>query len=228
MQVPGRVIPRNPAVERAVLAGEAAFERVGCATCHVPRLPLERRAWIYSEPSPYNLPGNLRRGETPDLTMDLSSPLLPAPRLRPDADGVVWIDAYTDFKLHDICDPARPGDAEPLDQNQSQWSTRFSAGNCRFLTKRLWGAANEPPFFHHGRFTTLREAVFAHAGEAAASRAAFAALPAAERDGLIEFLKTLQVLPPGVTDRIVDESFRPRQWPPQQLLTRRLATERTR
>ena len=30
-------------------------------------------------------------------------------------------------------------------------------GNCRFLTKRLWGAANEPPFFHHGLFTTLRQ-----------------------------------------------------------------------
>ena len=51
-------------------------------------------------------------------------------------------------------------------------------GNCRFLTKRLWGAANEPPFFHHGLFTTLRQSILAHAGEARPSRRAFEALPA--------------------------------------------------
>ena len=87
-------------------------------------------------------------------------------------------------------------------------------GNCRFLTKRLWGAANEPPFFHHGLFTTLRQSILAHAGEATAARRAFEALPPSERDALVEFLKTLQVLPPGTTDRIVDGAFRPRSWPP--------------
>jgi hypothetical protein len=98
--------------------------------------------------------------------------------------------------------------------NQSQWSKKFKEGNCRFLTKRLWGAANEPPFFHHGLFTTLRQSVLAHAGEADASRKAFKLLPAHEQDALIEFLKTLQVLPPGTRDLIVDENFRPRSWPP--------------
>lgn len=120
---------------------------------------------------------------------------------------------YTDFKLHDICAPDDPREA--LDQNQAQWSPRIREGNCRFLTKRLWGAANEPPFFHHGLFTTLRRSVMAHAGEAEASRRAFEALASADRDALIEFLKTLQVLPPGTTDRVVDETFRARAWPPE-------------
>jgi hypothetical protein len=31
---------------------------------------------------------------------------------------------------------------------------------------------------------------------------------------VIEFLKTLQVLPPGTKDRIVDENYRARTWPP--------------
>jgi cytochrome c peroxidase len=211
LQVPGRVIPRDPEIEQAVLLGEQVFERVGCAACHVPRLPLDRQGWLYSEPNPFNPPGNLRSGDARDFKVDLTGDFLPLPRLWPDPAGVVWVEAYTDFKLHDI---SEPGDCEPLDMNQSQWSKRFKGGNCRFLTKRLWGAANEPPFFHHGLFTTLRQSVLAHSGEAKTSRQAFQALPPAEQDALIEFLKTLQILPPGTKDRIVDENFRARAWPP--------------
>ncbi len=211
LQVPGRVIPRDPEIEAAVLAGEQTFERIGCASCHIPRLPLDRRGWVYSEPNPFNPPTNLRSGEAPELKVDLTLPSLPQPRLQPDASGTVWVEAYTDFKLHDIC---ASDEHEPLDQNQSFWAPAFTAGNCRFLTKRLWGAANEPPFFHHGLFTTLRRAVVAHAGEALASRRAYDALPTASQDALIEFLKTLQVLPPGTKARIVDENFHARAWPP--------------
>jgi cytochrome c peroxidase len=99
--------------------------------------------------------------------------------------------------------------------NQSFWSKAFTGGNCRFLTKRLWGAANEPPYFHHGLFTTLRRSVLGHAGEALESRKAFEALPSDAQDALIEFLKSLQVLPPGTKARIVDENFRAREWPPR-------------
>jgi CxxC motif-containing protein (DUF1111 family) len=123
------------------------------------------------------------------------------------------VDAYTDFTLHDITagdDPA----AEPLDMNQSVWSKKFKEGNRRFLTKRLWGAANEPPYFHHGLFTTMRRAVLAHAGEALESRKSYQALNPHDQDCLIEFLKTLQVLPPGTKDLIVDETFQAREWPP--------------
>jgi hypothetical protein len=210
LQVPGRVIPRGPEIERAVFAGERTFERIGCASCHIPRLPLNKNGWIFTEPNPFNPAGNLRMGETREVKLDLSSEVLPGPRLRPDSLGTVWVEAYTDFKLHNICGP---DDAEPLDQNQSQWSKKLMAGNCWFLTKRLWGAANEPPFFHHGLFTTLRQSVLAHDGEARDARVAFQALPPSERDAVIEFLKTLQVLPPGTKDRIVDEKFQPRPWP---------------
>ncbi len=223
LQAPGRVIPRDPEIEEAVLRGEQLFDRIGCAGCHVPRLPLNNQGWLYTEPSPYNPPGNLRSGETKTLTVDLTSDVLPPPRLRPDGDGIVWVPAYTDFKLHDICDPE---DAEPLDMNQPVWSPKFKAGNRRFLTKRLWGAANEPPFFHHGLFTTMRRAVLAHSGEALESRQAFQKLPAGEQDALIEFLKTLQVLPPGTKDLIVDENFRPRTWPPPAGKVTQLVSER--
>src|SRR5207302_1121138 len=81
-------------------------------------------------PNPFNPAGNLRRGEVPDLKVDLSSDILPAPRLKPDASGNVFVEAYTDFKLHDICEP---GEAEHLNMNQSQWSPKLMEGNCRFL-----------------------------------------------------------------------------------------------
>lgn len=101
---------------------------------------------------------------------------------------------------------------EPLDQNQPTWSPQFHCGNRRFLTTRLWGVANQPPFFHHGLFTTLRESILAHHGEAEASRAAFLGSSEYERDSLVEFLKTLQVLPPDTRNLTVDESFRRKAW----------------
>jgi cytochrome c peroxidase len=214
MAVPGRLIPDDPEIEAAVLAGEKTFAAIGCTSCHVPSLPLDRSGWIYTEPNPFNPAGNLRVGEAPAVAVDLSSRDLPLPRLEP-ANGVVWVPAYTDFKLHDIT--SGPGDVnrEPLDMQATPGSPAFSAGNARFVTRKLWGVANQPPYCHHGLFTTLREAVLAHSGEAARERAAFEALPAHERDCVIEFLKSLQVLPPGTKWLIVNERGRPKVWPPR-------------
>jgi CxxC motif-containing protein (DUF1111 family) len=98
--------------------------------------------------------------------------------------------------------------------HQPAGSAAFFAGNSRFLTKKLWGAANEPPYFHHGKFTTMRQAIEAHAGEAQEATEAWLALSDYDRDSIIEFLKTLQVLPPGTQALVVDDKGHPRQWPP--------------
>jgi hypothetical protein len=209
LPVPGRVIPRDREVEEAVLLGEAKFAAIGCTDCHVAALPLTNA--YFGEPSPFNPSGNLQ-GDTV-RAVNLNSLSLPLPRLRA-AHGVTVVPAYTDLKLHDIT--SGPGDpnCEPLNMLQPAGSPEFSGGNCQFLTKKLWGAANEPPFFHHGKFTTMRQAIAAHAGEASASAGAWAALTAHEQDSIIEFLKTLQVLPEGTRARVVDESYQPRTWPP--------------
>jgi len=229
LQVPGRVIPRDPVIEQAVLNGERLFERIGCGTCHVPRLPLDKGGWNYSEPSPYNLPTNLRLGEARTVEVDLTSPEFPPPRLRPEPNqpGVLYVPAYTDFKLHDITSgPDDKLNREPLDMNHGPWSPGFSQGNGRFLTKRLWGCANEPPFFHHGFFTTLRQSILAHAGEALSQRRSFDALSKYDQNSIIEFLKTLQVLPPGTSDLIVDENYQPREWPPGRSTAAAVRTRR--
>lgn len=216
LAVPGRVIPRDPEIEKAVLNGEKVFASIGCAGCHFARLPLDNRGWIFTEPNPYNPSSNLRPGETFTLEVDLTSSELPQPRLIHESKdkNVVMIPAYTDLKLHDITDPNEPAEAEALDMNWFVWSPQFNEGNRRFLTKRLWGAANQPPYFHHGLFTTLRQAVLEHHGEARVERRAFQTLPEYDQDSLIEFLKTLQVLPPGTKSLVVDERFQPRDWPP--------------
>ena len=209
LPVPGRVIPRDPRIARAVRRGQAAFEAIGCTDCHRPTLSLTTASRSFSEPNPYTPPGNLQAGEAPELLVDLADPRLPPPRLRPNRDGTVDVPAYTDLKLHDMCDSDDDPNREPLDMQAGPGSAAFFAGNCHFLTRKLWGVASEPPYFHHGKFTTLREAVLAHRGEGTPSREAFEALPPGDRDEVIEFLKSLQILPPGTRSRVVDERGRP-------------------
>lgn len=236
LSVPGRVIPNDPRIERANVVGEAMFDKIGCATCHAtlpltsnnnPGLPAQP-GWIYFEPNPYNPATgpnspNLQLGpanypvSAPALTVDLTSETLPLPRLKAHG-GVVMVPAYTDLKLHDISttsDPATDPECEPLDQNQPAGSPGFFAGNCKFITRKLWGFYNQGgAFMHHGKFTTAKEAIEAHDGEARSQRLAFDALPQNLQSDVIEFLKSLQVLPPGSKSLVVDERGNHKRWPP--------------
>lgn len=212
MAVPGRVIPDDPEIEEAIATGEEQFARIGCTSCHRESLPLDRGGWVFSEPNPYNPAGNLRVGDAPAVELDLSDRRLPGPRLSP-TRGVVQVPAYTDLKLHDICEGPDDPNIEALDMNQPVGSEGFFAGNRYFLTRKLWGTGADGTYFHHGQYTTLREAIQAHGGEAAATRAAFRALPTAHQDAIVEFLKSLQVLPPGTRALVVNEQGRPKAWP---------------
>lgn len=206
LPVPVQVLTNNQAVNAAIAAGRQLFSQVGCAGCHIPALPLTNQGWIYTEPNPFNPPGNLRPSDgVPALSVDLTSETLPYPRLKP-RNGMVMVPAFTDLKLHNIT--SGPGDPniEPLNQNAPGGSAAFFAGNAKFITRKLWGTANQGPFMHHGKFMTMREAVLAHSGEALASRMAFQALASSQRDAVIEFLKSLQVLPPGVRCGVIDEN----------------------
>lgn len=92
---------------------------------------------------------------------------------------------FTDLLLHDmgpaLADQKRDGDARP-----QEWRT-----------PPLWGLGlieevnGHTRYLHDGRARNLEEAVLWHGGEAEASRKAFMARPAKDRDALLAFLYSL-------------------------------------
>jgi hypothetical protein len=111
------------------------------------------------------------------------------------------------LKLHNITSGSGDSNCEPLNMNQAAGSMGFFAGNCQFLTRKLWGIANQHPFGHHGLYTTMREATLAHSGEALGSRMAFQSLSQYDQDSVIEFLKSLRILPARTKCTVVDEDM---------------------
>jgi CxxC motif-containing protein (DUF1111 family) len=87
------------------------------------------------------------------------------------------VEAFSDFLLHDIGtgDGIAEGDAAPSEMR----------------TAPLWGVGKRPLLLHDGSATRLEEAIESHGREAAGAHAAYLALPAAERDALLAFLKSL-------------------------------------
>lgn len=203
LPVPGRIISSDPEIRAAENHGEMLFGRIGCTSCHIPALPLTKNGWIYTEPNPYNPPGNLQPGSPGyPIKVDLTDKRLPSPRLQV-SNGVVMVPAFTDLKLHDITSGPDDPNSEALDQNEPTGSAAFFAGNRKFITRKLWGFANSGPFMHHGKFTTIRESILAHSGEALSTRLAFKSLSSYDQGSIIEFLKTLQVLSPTTRESTV-------------------------
>lgn len=54
---------------------------------------------------------------------------------------MVWVPAFTDFKLYDITAGPQDPNREPCDMTQPVGSPELFRGNDKFLTRRLWGIA---------------------------------------------------------------------------------------
>ncbi len=196
LAIPGQVIPNDAAVARAILRGERVFSRVACDSCHRPLMILEDP--VYSEPNPFHPEGNLQVDEVENpYRFDLTEQG-EMPRLERLPDGRALVRAFTDLKRHNLCD-------DELDHYCNERLSQGGIATEDFLTRKLWDAGNSAPYGHVGDLTTLTEAIFFHGGAARASRDAFMALPQRDKDALIEFLKSLQVLPPGTAFLVVDE-----------------------
>jgi hypothetical protein len=140
--------------------------------------------------------------------VNLNVTSLPSPRLTPKHEGdVLMVPVFTDFKLHDISDPQSPYDAEPLDMNQHRVVSQVPRGQPPLPDEAVAGlrerAAILPPWAVHN----IAPVGLAHSGEAIESRRKFQNLSSDEQDALIEFLRSLQVLPPGAKNLVVDEHF---------------------
>ena len=188
LQTPGRLIPRDPVRRAAMNAGERLFEQIGCASCHVPAMELDSP--LYTEPNPYNPAGNLRPQDVArpfafDMTREG-----PSPRLERTRHGKAIVRAYTDLKRHVICDAQDPFF---LNERLVQGGVALD----QFLTRKLWDCGNTAPYGHRGDLSTITEAILHHAGEARPQRDAFARLSREEQQAIVEFLKSLVILPAG-------------------------------
>jgi len=192
--VPGQVIPRNRKFANAIADGEKLFTQIGCGGCHIPEMTLESP--FFTEPNPFNPPNNLRVGDVPrpfrfDMTREGE-----LPRLGRNRQGQVVVRAFTDLKRHNL-------GTHPLINNEKV--IHGGVPTNVFITKKLWGFYSEPHFLHNGRATLIEQAVMAHGGEAQGQRDAFAALTEVERRKIIEFLKSLRILPKNAPSLVVDE-----------------------
>lgn len=201
---PGRMLPSHPARREAAERGERLFAGIGCASCHRPELILDNP--VFTDPGPYNPPGNLQPSEVKrPAALDLTRDTL-GPHLERLPDGRAVVRAFTDLKRHDLNDDDYQHFANEK-VPQGTLNARV-AGNAftipaqsrptgQFLTRRLWDAGNSDPYGHRGDLSTLTEAIHFHGGEARTVRDAYFALPEQDRAAVIEFLKTLQILPEG-------------------------------
>ena len=102
-----------------------------------------------------------------------------------EALGNQTIHPYTDLLIHDMGEGLADGRPDQ------------SATGSEWRTPPLWGIGltevvnGHTRFLHDGRARDLSEAILWHGGEAQASRDAYAAMSADERQALLAFLETL-------------------------------------
>lgn len=175
--------------------GQRIMAKVGCTSCHVPDLTIQkdRRVadldTVYDETrgNPFN---RLFATATPKFveTDDKSGfATIKRPALQP----FVVKNIYTDFKRHDL---------------GPNFHERNYDGTSRslFLTTPLWGVGTTAPYGHDGRSVTLEEVIMRHGGEAQPTRDRFAKLSPRDREAVMAFLRTLVLFPPDDTASTLD------------------------
>ena len=184
----------------AITAGQERFAEIGCASCHIPQMPLENT--LFSEPSTVagfydetfpdgSQPLSHGLTQTAAITFDLaadqpnnrietkSGAEVHLGALRTAENGMAMAEWYTDFKRHDMGDAL----ADPSDP--------LGIGASMFLTPSLAGVGATGPWLHDGRATSLSEAIRWHGGAAQTSAGAFEALDEAQQNEIVAFLENL-------------------------------------
>jgi len=178
--------------------GRRFFDKVGCASCHVSDLQINRDrrvADVETSFDPSNgIMNSLFSTTTPlfNVVSDGTAfPSLKQPKLQP----FLVKNIFSDFKRHDL--------------GPNFYERNFDGTMQKeFLTTPLWGVGTTAPYGHDGRSINLVEVILRHGGEAQAARDAFARLPAERRSALIDFLNSLVLFPPDDTASTLDPGNR--------------------
>ena len=171
----------------AINRGQYLFGAIGCASCHVPSMTINKP--IFSEPSQnaaYRDGDAFPAGQNPiergvepkfpvtfDLTRDQPDNVITLPNgtvfrlgsLRRDSSGRGIVELYGDLKRHvmgprlaEAVNEIAGDDVTPIPLNPRNRHTPDT-----FLTENLWGVGSTAPYMHDGRATTLAEAILEHA-----------------------------------------------------------------
>ena len=151
--------------------GEELFSKIGCATCHVPTLTTAAA-------------GTKIDGDTFTI---------------PDALGDKTFHPFSDFLLHDVGtgDGIVMAMTEHYGKNMYsiQWQNlsldAFQETRNKVRTPPLWGVRTRTRLMHDGTSLTLLDAILRHRDEAEEVTDRFQKLKRADKDALIEFLKSL-------------------------------------
>jgi hypothetical protein len=181
----------------SVTHGRRLFEDVGCVTCHIPDLQIQRDRRVADVETVFDPDhGNFNRlFATARLLLANPSSVGKQDMKNPAFQPFLVKDIYTDFKRHDL---------------GPNFHERNYDGTMRsnFLTTPLWGVGTTAPYGHDGRSITLTDVILRHGGEAKPARDAFEALSSPNRDAVIAFLSSLIIFPPDDTASNLDPGDR--------------------
>jgi hypothetical protein len=182
---------------RVVAHGSELFNQIGCASCHIPSLALNKSK--FCDPDPMNLPNTFNH-TSQSYCFDLHQIGL---------NGNVVV-AYTDLKRHVICDNNKPHYCnEPVSPVQAS-DSNFAIPLDQFLTAKLWDAGNSSPYGHRGDLDTIFAAIINHGGEATPAESQFEALPDSDQAAIVRFIHTLDMpILPAQKDQDVNMSNSP-------------------
>lgn len=183
---PGTSVPDDADWQKAAQRGAQTFRTIGCASCHVPALPLD--SLLFQDPGPLDAAGTLRGSDLKDPAVYDLGLLAWANALPRNEQGQIMVPLFGDLKRHKMTDRQIAAFGNEL------LSQRFVERDV-FQTTELWGIGSTAPYGHRGDMTTLDEAITAHGGAGREARDAYLELEEADRSALIAYLKTLVIQP---------------------------------
>lgn len=181
---PGQMVPKSADWQMAAKQGAEMFQTIGCASCHVPALPLN--SLEFHDPGPLDAAGTLRSDETQSGAVYDLSLLNWAQSLPKNEQGQIMVPLFGDLKRHKMTDRQISAFGNEL------LSQRFVERDV-FQTTELWGVGSTAPYGHRGDMTTFDEVIQAHGGAGRDAREAYLDLGDADRSALIAYLKTLVI-----------------------------------
>ena len=178
--------------------GRKIFERIGCASCHVPDLRLKGDRRVADVETVFDPDKGIFNGlyATATLLHDAVDDGSGFPSLKPPGYKPYLVrNIFTDFKRHNL--------------GPNFYERNYDGTiHTEFMTTPLWGVGSTPPYGHDGRSINLTEVILRHGGEAQKEATAFEMLSDQNRNALLEFLNSLVLFPPDDTASNLDPGNR--------------------